>query len=41
MGELGCWESAREIKRVSEMKGLYVLSWDGGSPVEVRWGSGP
>lgn len=36
MGELGCGESAREIKRVSEMNGLYALSRDGGSQVEVR-----
>lgn len=35
MGELGCWESAREIKRMSEMNGLYVLSRDGGSQVRL------
>lgn len=41
MGELGCRESARQIKRLSEMNGLYALSWEGGRQVDVRGGSGP
>lgn len=41
MGELGHWESEKEIKSLFEMNGLSAAPWDGSHQVDMTHGSGP